>query len=89
MMADWANDDANLLGWRAGTAETAFEKSPQYDGEIDEQESKGCFNAHVYIACLVIRNLMQRLYIPKVQYYTCSWFIAPPPGGCSYGFPQF
>ncbi len=38
MMADWANDDANLLGWRAATAETAFEKSPQYDGEIDEQE---------------------------------------------------
>lgn len=27
MMADWANDDDNLLTWRAQTAETAFEKS--------------------------------------------------------------
>jgi len=26
MMADWANDDVNLLKWRAETGETAFEK---------------------------------------------------------------
>ncbi|BBI52972.1 hypothetical protein HORIV_53930 [Vreelandella olivaria] len=26
MMEDWANDDANLLKWRAETAETNFEK---------------------------------------------------------------
>lgn len=26
MMEDWANDDANLLTWRAATGETAFEK---------------------------------------------------------------
>jgi ketol-acid reductoisomerase len=38
MMADWANDDANLLGWRAATAETAFEKSANTDAEISEQE---------------------------------------------------
>ena len=38
MMADWANDDANLLGWRAETAETAFEKTPAGDVEISEQE---------------------------------------------------
>ena len=38
MMADWANDDANLLGWRAATAETAFEKTPAGDVEIPEQE---------------------------------------------------
>jgi ketol-acid reductoisomerase len=38
MMADWANDDANLLGWRAATAETAFEKSTNTDAEISEQE---------------------------------------------------
>ena len=38
MMADWANDDANLLGWRADTAETAFEKTPAGDVEISEQE---------------------------------------------------
>lgn len=26
MMEDWANDDKNLLEWRAATGETAFEK---------------------------------------------------------------
>ncbi len=38
MMADWANDDVQLLGWRADTAETAFEKTPAGDMEISEQE---------------------------------------------------
>ncbi|MFK7893055.1 MAG: ketol-acid reductoisomerase [Granulosicoccus sp.] len=38
MMADWANDDAQLLGWRADTAETAYEKTPAGDMEITEQE---------------------------------------------------
>jgi ketol-acid reductoisomerase len=38
MMADWANDDKNLLGWRAATAETAFEKAQNTDQEISEQE---------------------------------------------------
>ncbi|TEA27658.1 ketol-acid reductoisomerase [Candidatus Schmidhempelia bombi] len=37
MMADWANNDANLLNWRKQTQETAFEKAPQYHGKIDEQ----------------------------------------------------
>ncbi|HEY5653647.1 MAG TPA: ketol-acid reductoisomerase [Pontiella sp.] len=38
MMEDWANDDINLLTWRAATAETAFEKTPAGDVEISEQE---------------------------------------------------
>ncbi|MGD9929497.1 MAG: ketol-acid reductoisomerase [Mangrovibacterium sp.] len=38
MMEDWANDDKNLLTWRAATAETAFEKTPAGDVEISEQE---------------------------------------------------
>ncbi|PMN90720.1 ketol-acid reductoisomerase [Enterovibrio norvegicus] len=38
MMADWANDDANLLGWREETAETAFEQYPDSDVKISEQE---------------------------------------------------
>ena len=38
MMADWANDDANLLKWRAATAETAFEQAANTDAEIPEQE---------------------------------------------------
>lgn len=38
MMEDWANDDVNLLKWRAATGETAFEKTPATDQEISEQE---------------------------------------------------
>ncbi|MFH4964525.1 ketol-acid reductoisomerase [Gaetbulibacter sp. M235] len=38
MMEDWANNDKDLLGWRAETAETAFEKTPAGDVEISEQE---------------------------------------------------
>ena len=38
MMDDWANDDAKLLGWRADTAETAFEKTEAGHMEISEQE---------------------------------------------------
>ncbi len=37
MMEDWANDDVNLLKWRAETAETAFEKSTCTDADIPEQ----------------------------------------------------
>ncbi len=38
MMTDWANDDVNLLGWRAATAETAFEKTVPTTDAISEQE---------------------------------------------------
>lgn len=38
MMADWKNDDKNLLGWRAATGETAFEKTAAADVKISEQE---------------------------------------------------
>lgn len=38
MMEDWANDDVNLLTWRAATGETAFEKTPASTVEISEQE---------------------------------------------------
>ena len=38
MMEDWANDDKNLLTWRAATGETAFEKTPAGGQEITEQE---------------------------------------------------
>jgi len=37
MMEDWANDDKNLLTWRAATGETAFEKTPITDQKISEQ----------------------------------------------------
>ena len=38
MMEDWANDDKNLLTWRAATGETAFEKTPAGAVKIAEQE---------------------------------------------------
>ena len=38
MMADWAQDDKNLLTWRAQTAQTPFEKAVSTDREIPEQE---------------------------------------------------
>ncbi len=38
MMADWDNHDKNLLGWRAATADTAFEQTPAGAVEISEQE---------------------------------------------------
>jgi ketol-acid reductoisomerase len=38
MMIDWANNDANLLKWRALTAETNFEKTPAGNIEISEQD---------------------------------------------------
>lgn len=37
MMEDWANDDKNLLKWRAATGETAFEKTAATTSEISEQ----------------------------------------------------
>ena len=37
MMADWANDDINLLTWRAETNATAFEEQPLTDQNIEEQ----------------------------------------------------
>jgi len=38
MMEDWANNDKNLLTWRAETEATAFEKTPASDVKISEQE---------------------------------------------------
>jgi len=38
MMADWDNNDVNLLKWRAETAETGFEKTRAGDMPISEQE---------------------------------------------------
>ncbi|MCW7754289.1 ketol-acid reductoisomerase [Desulfobotulus sp. H1] len=38
MMKDWANNDHDLLKWRAETGETAFEKCPIQEKDIPEQE---------------------------------------------------
>ncbi len=38
MMEDWANDDVNLMKWRAETGKTAFEKTIATTNHITEQE---------------------------------------------------
>jgi len=38
MMADWDNDDTNLLKWRQETAESNFEKTPAGSMDIKDQE---------------------------------------------------
>ncbi|MCF8125908.1 MAG: ketol-acid reductoisomerase [Desulfotignum sp.] len=38
MMEDWANDDADLLKWRAQTADTPFEKAVSQQKKIPEQQ---------------------------------------------------
>lgn len=38
MMEDWDNDDKKLLGWRAATADTAFEQTEAQSAPIAEQE---------------------------------------------------
>ncbi|PCH77511.1 MAG: ketol-acid reductoisomerase [Flavobacteriaceae bacterium] len=38
MMEDWANDDKNLLSWRAETGNTSFEKTTASAQDISEQE---------------------------------------------------
>lgn len=38
MMADWANDDKNLLTWREQTRESGFEQAPVSAESISEQE---------------------------------------------------
>lgn len=37
-MEDWDNDDKNLLGWRAATADTAFERTEAGQVQISEQQ---------------------------------------------------
>lgn len=38
MMRDWANDDKELLGWRAATQITAFEQTPATPNKLASQE---------------------------------------------------
>ena len=38
MMADWANNDVQLLNWREETGRSAFENAPHYEGKISSQE---------------------------------------------------
>jgi ketol-acid reductoisomerase len=42
MMKDWADDDVNLLTWRAQTADTPFEKAVSRETELSEQAYFDC-----------------------------------------------
>jgi ketol-acid reductoisomerase len=50
MMADWANDDANLLRWRAQTAETGFENAPLSGEHIEEQ---AYFDQGIFLVAMI------------------------------------
>ena len=50
MMEDWANDDVNLLTWRAQTADTPFETSTSMEKNIPEQEY---FDKGILMAAMV------------------------------------
>ncbi len=73
MMEDWANDDKNLLMWREATGETAFEKTPASDDNIDEQE----FYDHGVLMIAMVRagvelafeSMTESGIIPESAYY--------------------
>ena len=50
MMVDWNNDDANLLKWRAQTADTSFEQAADCDIEITEQEY---YDKGIYLVAMI------------------------------------
>jgi ketol-acid reductoisomerase len=58
MMEDWANDDKNLLTWRAETGETAFEKTPAGNDKISEQE----FYDHGVLMVAMVRAGVELAY---------------------------
>jgi ketol-acid reductoisomerase len=73
MMADWDNNDSNLLRWREETGQTAFEQSPQVPNTITEQEffDKGIF----LVACiragveLAFEVMVESGILPESAYY--------------------
>ena len=50
MMVDWGNNDANLLKWRAQTADTSFEQAADCDIEITEQEY---YDKGIYLVAMI------------------------------------
>lgn len=50
MMADWANDDKNLLNWREQTRQSGFEKAPVSAEKIAEQEY---FDRGIFLVAMV------------------------------------
>ncbi len=63
MMEDWANDDINLLTWRAATGETAFEKSTPTSDKIEEQE----YYDHGLLMVAMVRAGVELAYETMVE----------------------
>jgi ketol-acid reductoisomerase len=63
MMQDWANDDKDLLAWRAATGETAFEKTPAGEMKISEQ----AYFDHLTLFVAMIRAGVELAYETMVQ----------------------
>ncbi|HMP29664.1 MAG TPA: ketol-acid reductoisomerase, partial [Saprospiraceae bacterium] len=63
MMEDWANDDVNLLTWRAATGETAFEKSTPTAEKIEEQE----YYDHGLLMVAMVRAGVELAYETMVE----------------------
>jgi len=63
MMADWAEDDKDLLNWRAATAETAFEKTQAGTMDISEQE----YYDHGVLMVALIRAGVELAYESMVE----------------------
>ncbi|CUX97413.1 ketol-acid reductoisomerase [Candidatus Hoaglandella endobia] len=68
MMADWANNDAKLLGWRKETGCTSFENAPQYEGKISEQT----YFDHGVLMIALIKSGVELAF----EIMTCSGIIA-------------
>jgi len=73
MMEDWANNDANLLGWREETGQTGFENAPESSNEIDEQTY---FDQGVFIVAMIKAGVEQAFelmveagILPESAYY--------------------
>ncbi|MEI6891994.1 MAG: ketol-acid reductoisomerase [Pontiella sp.] len=63
MMVDWANDDVNLLTWRAETEKSAFEKTPAGDVEISEQE----YYDHAILMVAMVKAGVELAYEEMVE----------------------
>ena len=64
MMEDWANDDKNLLTWRAATADTAFEQAEITEKDISEQ----AFDQGILLVAMIRSglNLLLKLCVKPV-----------------------
>ena len=73
MMADWENDDKQLLTWREETGQSGFEQAPQSQNEIDEQTY---FDQGIFLVAMIKAGVEQAFelmveagILPESAYY--------------------